>query len=84
MANIFHQAQNETQIMHLEEQIKLKNEALIVHSNENNIGELARISKELTNDEKKLEALYEHFETLHAEHDTLFEMYESKLKNIQN
>ena len=74
----------ETQIMHLEEQIKLKNEALIVHSNENNIGELARISKELTNDEKKLEALYEHFETLHAEHDTLFEMYESKLKNIQN
>lgn len=74
----------ETQIMHLEEQIKLKNDALIVHSNENNIGELARISKELTLDEKKLETLYEQFETLHTEHDTLFEMFESKLKNIQN
>jgi len=28
--------------------------------------------------------LYESFETLHSEHDTLFEMYEAKLKNIQN
>ena len=74
----------EANIMRLEEQIKAKNEALIVHSNEGNVGELARISKELISDEKELEGLYERFETLHNEHDTLFEMYESKLKNIQN
>ena len=74
----------EANIMRLEEQIKAKNEALIVHSNESNVGELARISKELLADEKELEGLYERFETLHNEHDTLFEMYEAKLKNIQN
>ncbi len=74
----------EVNIMRLEEHIKAKNEALIVHSNEGNVGELARISKELLVDEKELEGLYERFETLHNEHDTLFEMYESKLKNIQN
>lgn len=74
----------EANIMRLEEQIKAKNEALIVHSNESNVGELARISKELISDEKELEGLYERFETLHNEHDTLFEMYEAKLKNIQN
>ena len=74
----------EANIMRLEEHIKAKNEALIVHSNEGNVGELARISKELIFDEKELEGLYERFETLHNEHDTLFEMYESKLKNIQN
>lgn len=74
----------ETHIMRLEEQIKAKNNALIVHSNEANVGELARLSKELLVDEKELEQLYEAFETLHNEHDTLFEMYEAKLKNIQN
>lgn len=74
----------ETGIMQLEEQIKAKNDALIVHSNEANVGELARLSKELLVDEKELEQLYETFETLHNEHDTLFEMYEAKLKNIQN
>lgn len=74
----------EANIMRLEEQIKAKNEALIVHSNEGNVGELARISKELISEEKELEGLYERFETLHNEHDTLFEMYEAKLKNIQN
>ena len=74
----------EAKIMRLEEQIKAKNEALIVHSNEGNVGELARISKELISEEKELEGLYERFETLHNEHDTLFEMYEAKLKNIQN
>ncbi len=74
----------EAKIMRLEEQIKAKNEALIVHSNEGNVGELARISKELISEEKELEGLYERFETLHNEHDTLFEMYEGKLKNIQN
>lgn len=74
----------EAKIMRLEEQIKAKNEALIVHSNESNVGELARISKELISEEKELEGLYERFETLHNEHDTLFEMYEAKLKNIQN
>ncbi|MBP9493228.1 MAG: ABC-F family ATP-binding cassette domain-containing protein [Sulfurospirillum sp.] len=74
----------EANIMRLEEQIKAKNEALIVHSNERNVGELARISKELISEEKELEGLYERFETLHNEHDTLFEMYEAKLKNIQN
>ncbi len=74
----------EANIMRLEEQIKAKNEALIVHSNESNVGELARISKELISEEKELEGLYERFETLHNEHDTLFEMYEAKLKNIQN
>lgn len=72
----------ESAIMRLEEQIKAKNEALIVHSNEGNVGELTRISKELIHDEKELEGLYERFETLHTEHDTLFEMFESKLKNI--
>jgi len=74
----------EASIMRLEEQIKAKNEALIVHSNESNVGELARISKELISEGKELESLYESFETLHSEHDTLFEMYEAKLKNIQN
>lgn len=74
----------EASIMRLEEHIKAKNEALVVYSNENNIGELARISKELVGDEKELELLYERFETLHHEHDTLFELYESKLKNIAN
>ena len=74
----------EANIMRLEEQIKAKNEALIVHSNEGNVGELARISKELISEEKELEGLYERFETLHNEHDTLFEMCEAKLKNIQN
>ena len=74
----------ETKIMALEESIKAKNNALIVHSNEANVGELSRLSKELIHDEKELEALYEAFETLHHEHDSLFEMYEAKLKNIQN
>jgi len=74
----------EANIMRLEEQIKAKNEALIVHSNESNVGELARISKELISEEKELESLYESFETLHSEHDLLFEHYESKLKNLQN
>lgn len=74
----------ETKIMSLEETIKAKNEALVVYSNESNVGELSRLSKELIADEKELEKLYEQFENLHHEHDSLFEMYESKLKNIQN
>jgi len=74
----------EASIMALEASIKRKQASLIVHSNESNVGELSRLSKEIVSDEKACEALYEQFETLHTEHDTLFEMYESKLKNIQN
>jgi len=74
----------EANIIRLEEAIKAKNELLIVHSNENNVGELARLSKELVADESTLEGLYQSFETLHHEHDTLMEAYELKLKNLQN
>jgi len=74
----------EANIMRLEVTIKAKNELLVLHSNESNIGELARLSKELLADESALETLYQSFETLHHEHDSLMETYENKLKNLQN
>lgn len=73
---------HEKKIMDLEALMKTKNEALIVHSNESNVGELSRLSKELVSDEKTLTSLYERFEALHFEHDSLVEAYEEKLKNI--
>ena len=76
--------QCETKIMKLEEEIKKKNDALIACSSSNDVGELGRISKELKSDEETLEQLYEQFETLHVNHDTLFEAFEMQLKNIQN
>lgn len=76
--------QCEAKIMKLEEGIKAKNEALIACSSGNDIGELQRLSKELKSDEEVLEKLYEQFETLHVNHDELFESYEIQLKNIQN
>lgn len=74
--------QCEAKIMKLEEGMKIKNEALIVSSTSNDIGELGRISKELKSDEAELEKLYEQFEALHVNHDTLFDTYEIQLKNI--
>jgi ATP-binding cassette, subfamily F, member 3 len=74
----------EKDIMHLEGEIKKKHELLIVYSNEGNVGELARLSKEIVADESTLESAYERFESLHHEHDTLFDRYESQLKNMQN
>lgn len=74
--------QCEVKIMKLEEGMKIKNEALIVSSTSNDIGELGRISKELKSDEAELEKLYEQFEALHVNHDTLFDTYEIQLKNI--
>lgn len=76
--------QCETKIMKLEEGIKIKNEALIACSSGNDIGELGRLSKEIKSDEEMLEKLYEQFETLHVNHDTLFDAFEMQLKNIQN
>jgi len=76
--------QCETKIMKLEEAIKRNNEALIVCSSGNDIGELQRLSKEVSQQESLLEQLYEEFETLHVTHDELFENYETQLKNIQN
>ena len=74
----------EAKIMHLEEEIKAKNEALIRISSGNDLGELQRLSKELKGDEETLNGLYEQFESLHVKHDALFETYEEQLKNIQN
>ena len=73
---------HEKKIMDLETLMKTKNEALVVHSNESNIGELSRLSKELDSDEKTLSSLYERFEALHLEYDSLVETYEDKLKNF--
>lgn len=73
----------EASIMALELAIKTKNEELIVHSNQSNVGELSRLSKEIAEDEKTLEQLYESFEKVHLEHDELLEVYESKLKNLE-
>jgi ATP-binding cassette subfamily F protein 3 len=74
--------QCEAKIMKLEEAIKAKNEALIACSSGNDIGELGRLSKDIKSDEETLEKLYEQFETLHVNHDTLFDTYEIQLKNI--
>ena len=74
----------EAKIIDLEVGIKAKNEALIRHSNEANVGELTRLSKELIQDEKELEILFERFEMLHNEYDTLSNAYEEKLKKLQN
>jgi len=74
--------QCEAKIMKLEEDIKAKNDALIACSSGNDIGELGRLSKEIKSDEETLEKLYEQFETLHVNHDTLFDTYEIQLKNI--
>jgi len=76
--------QCEAKIMKLEEGITLKNEALVVCSSGNDLGELQRLSKELKSDQEMLEKLYEQFEVLHVNHDELFESYETQLKNIQN
>jgi len=76
--------QCENKIMKLEEEIKRNNEALIACSSGNDIGELQRLSKEVSQQESLLEQLYEEFETLHVTHDELFENYEIQLKNIQN
>ncbi|KFL35386.1 MULTISPECIES: ABC-F family ATP-binding cassette domain-containing protein [unclassified Sulfurospirillum] len=76
--------QCEAKIMTLEEAMKTNNEALIACSSGNEIGELHRLSKALKDDEALLEKLYEQFECLHVNHDTLFESYETQLKNIQN
>jgi ATP-binding cassette, subfamily F, member 3 len=76
--------QCEAKIMKLEEAMKTNNEALIACSSGNDLGELQRLSKALKDDEALLEKLYEQFETLHVNHDTLFESYETQLKNIQN
>ena len=76
--------QCETKIMKLEEGMKAKNDALIACSSGNDLGELQRLSKELKSDEAMLEKLYEQFESLHVNHDELFESYEIQLKNIQN
>lgn len=73
---------HEKKIMDLEALMKTKNDALIVHSSESNVGELSRLSKELVSDEKTLEILYANFEKLHFEYDSLVEAYEEKLKNI--
>ena len=70
--------------MKLEEGMKAKNDALIACSSGNDLGELQRLSKELKSDEAMLEKLYEQFESLHVNHDELFESYEIQLKNIQN
>ena len=72
----------EKQIIDLEAQIKSNNEALIVCSSGNDLGELQRLSKALKADEERLELLFNDFETLHAKHDALFESYETQLKNI--
>ncbi|ARU48567.1 ABC-F family ATP-binding cassette domain-containing protein [Sulfurospirillum diekertiae] len=74
--------QCEAKIMKLEEDIKVKNDALIACSSGNDIGELGRLSKEIKSAEETLEKLYEQFETLHVNHDTLFDTYEIQLKNI--
>ena len=74
----------EARIITLEADIKAKNEALITHSNEGNVGELTRLSKELIHDEKELEILFERFESLHHEHDNLINSYDEKLKKLQN
>lgn len=74
----------EAKIMHLEEAIKAKNEALIRISSGNDLCELQRLSKELKGDEETLNLLYKQFESLHVKHDALFEAYEEELKNIQN
>ena len=76
--------QCESKIMKLEEGMKVKNDALIACSSGNDLGELQRLSKELKADEATLEKLYEQFESLHVNHDELFETYETQLKNIQN
>ena len=76
--------QCEAKIMKLEEEIIVKNEALVACSSGNDIGELGRLSKEIKNHEAELEKLYEQFETLHVNHDTLFDTFEMQLKNIQN
>ena len=74
----------EKKIMHLEELMKTKNALLIKHSENNDIGELQKLSIELSSHEKELELLYEHFESLHVSHDKIFEDYEKKLKNLEN
>ncbi len=74
----------EKKIMHLEELMKTKNALLIQHSLNNDIGELQKLSIELSTHEKELERLYEQFESLHVSHDEIFEAYEEKLKNLEN
>lgn len=74
----------EKKIMHLEELMKTKNALLIQHSLNNDIGELQKLSIELSTHEKELERLYELFESLHVSHDEIFEAYEEKLKNLEN
>ncbi|MDD2382630.1 MAG: ABC-F family ATP-binding cassette domain-containing protein [Sulfurospirillaceae bacterium] len=74
----------EKKIMQLEEMIQSKNTLLIKHSENNDIGELQKLSIELSSHEKELEILYERFESLHESHDEIFETYENKLKNLEN
>jgi ATP-binding cassette subfamily F protein 3 len=74
----------EKKIIALEESIKVDNEALIICSSGNDLGELQRLSKAIKANEEALETLFEAFESLHVKHDTLFETYEAQLKNIQN
>lgn len=74
----------EKNIIHLEEVMKEKNALLILHSENSDIGELQRISKELSRDEEALQKLYIQFEALHVSHDEIFESYEEQLKNSQN
>jgi len=71
----------EKKIMNIEENMKEKNIQLIKHSEDSNIGELQRISKELSHDENELQKLYLSFETLHVNNDEIVEMYEEQLKN---
>lgn len=74
----------EKSIIDLEARIKNHNEALIVCSSGNDLGELQRLSKAIKTDEEHLENLFESFESLHLQHDELFESYETQLKNISN
>lgn len=74
----------EKKIMHLEDEMKIKNVLLIKHSESGDIGELQKISKALAQDEGSLQKLYTKFEALHVSHDELFEYYEEVLRPLNN
>ncbi|MDD3344161.1 MAG: ABC-F family ATP-binding cassette domain-containing protein [Sulfurospirillaceae bacterium] len=74
----------EKKIIHLEAMVKNKNALLITYSQKNDIGELQKLTIELSSHEKELELLYEQFENLHMSHDEIFDFYEEKLKNLEN
>ena len=72
----------EGKIMELEELVESHHKELIEHSNSGNSASLMEISKLVADEENQIEVLFEEFEELQTELDSINEEYENKMEAL--